>query len=368
MNAATFVAERRDVAVPVERAMPTHLGGEPLPSPLRCERLTVPSEIKKQLLPLMRPDLLGFLMQWARAWIVIAGAIGGAIYLDAIAATILAIVIVATRQNVLGLLMHEQAHWLGSRRKWMDFFSELFVAYPVLVTLEGYRRVHWTHHIDYFTPKDPDFIRKQGEDWTFPQQMSYFLKLLLKDITGINMPKTLKAKQLAEAKASIPAKFDPPRWLRPLFFVALIATLTLTHTWTYYLLYWIVPLFTVMQVIIRWGAVTEHKYNLLHPSVAESTPLIELRWWERVLLPNLNFTLHIYHHWFPNIPQRHLPRVHALFKRGGMVVEENVFHGYESYFWHLMGRSGTRRLITRLERSKTKRCLSAIDDRALRNS
>ena len=29
MNAATFVAERRDVAVPLYRAMPAHLDGEP---------------------------------------------------------------------------------------------------------------------------------------------------------------------------------------------------------------------------------------------------------------------------------------------------------------------------------------------------
>ena len=31
------------------------------------------------------------------------------------------------------------------------------------------------------------------------------------------------------------------------------------------LLYWLVPLLTVTQVLVRWGALCEHKYNLDQP-------------------------------------------------------------------------------------------------------
>jgi fatty acid desaturase len=77
--------------------------------------------------------------------------------------------------------MHEQTHRLCSTRKWADYFYELTIAYPLLITLEGYRRVHLSHHAAYFTDNDPDYVRKQGEESTFPQQTDNFLRLLIRD-------------------------------------------------------------------------------------------------------------------------------------------------------------------------------------------
>jgi fatty acid desaturase len=71
--------------------------------------------------------------------------------------------------------------------------------------------------------------------------------------------------------------------------------------------------------------------------VAESTPIIIPRWWERLLLPNLNFTYHIYHHWYPRIPFIYLTDVHAIFDREGLVENKNVFHGYVPYLRYLLG-------------------------------
>jgi fatty acid desaturase len=77
----------------------------------------------------------------------------------------------------------------------------------------------------------------------------------------------------------------------------------------------------------------------VEPSIEESTPLIELAWWEKILFPNLNFTLHIYHHWYPTIPFSKLPMVHLLLKREGLIDDRKVFHGYMSYLRFLFGRS-----------------------------
>lgn len=66
--------------------------------------------------------------------------------------------------------------------------------------------------------------------------------------------------------------------------------ITLLAGWAVVVLYWVVPLLTVTQALVRWGALCEHKYNLDRPSVAESSPIIVVRWWERLLLPNLNFS------------------------------------------------------------------------------
>ena len=107
--------------------------------------------------------------------------------------------------------------------------------------------------------------------------------------------------------------------------------ITLLAGWAVVVLYWVVPLLTVTQALVRWGALCEHKYNLDRPSVAESSPIVVVRWWERLLLPNLNFSPHPYHHYFPGIPFPDLPRVHAIFEREGLVDRARVFHGYAAF-------------------------------------
>ena len=145
----------------------------------------------------------------------------------------------------------------------------------------------------------------------------------------------LKGKKLKDAPLS---RFEKNREIRTrlAFYAVAAIVLTATNLWAVFLIYWLLPLATVLQVIVRWGAICEHKYNLINPSLPESTPIIELRWWDKLLLPNLNFTMHIYHHWYPRVPYADLPRVHEIYKREGLVADENVFHGYWAYLRFLL--------------------------------
>jgi fatty acid desaturase len=106
------------------------------------------------------------------------------------------------------------------------------------------------------------------------------------------------------------------------------------------------PLLTVFCVLVRLGAISEHIYNLPGPSVVESSPLILPKWWEKLLLPNLNFTLHPYHHYYPGIAYLNLPKVHEVFKREKLVSEENVFYGYGAYLKYLQSSNNKRLTIT----------------------
>jgi len=105
-------------------------------------------------------------------------------------------------------------------------------------------------------------------------------------------------------------------------------------------------------VIVRWGAICEHRYNLIDPSIQESTPLIQPRWWEALLLPNLNFNLHVYHHWYPTVPFRNLPRIHRIFVANGLVDRSRVFDGYVDYLMFLVakGRHGVAKPAPRTQR------------------
>lgn len=103
-----------------------------------------------------------------------------------------------------------------------------------------------------------------------------------------------------------------------------------------YIDHWLATIFAILQIIIRWGAVCEHQYNRLGASVQETSPLIILKRWEKLLLPNLNFTYHIYHHYFPSMSFSQLPKAHDLFVEHGLVDDNAVFHGYWAYLKFLL--------------------------------
>lgn len=308
----------------------------PLPPAVKGDKALLSAAARSEIMALNGARPWAFSFQLVYAWAVIVGIVAWAVYVDAIWATIVAILVVATRHNVLGLLVHEQAHLLGYRGKYGDLAVNLFAAYPLLVlTVEGYAQVHLAHHRDYFSDKDPDFARKSGEEWSIPKAPFEITKLFLADILGINTLKLIRGKKPVTGDIAFARRHRIPAWVRPAYFVAVAAVVALTGAWHLFLVYWVLPLVTVSQVIVRWGALCEHKYNLPAASVAESTPLIILSWWERLLLPNLNFAMHPYHHYFPGVSYSLLPKLHEIYCREGLVVHDNVFLGYRSYLKYI---------------------------------
>ncbi len=309
--------------------------GSPLPSPLLGDKASLSQKARDEINTLRGPNPKRFLIQALSAWTVISAAIGIPIRTHFTLPIYLpAIFIIATRQNLLGLLVHEQAHYLGFKSKMGELIANILTAYPLLITTEDYAKVHLSHHTFYFTEKDPDYLRKQGDEWTFPFEGGKLLKLFLSDLTGINTWKTLKGKKMRGNYIG-KRKTATPKWFRPLFYGFIATVFTLVKVWKLFFFFWLIPLTTIFQIFIRWGALCEHKYNLDNPKIQESTPLIKLRWWEKLLFPNLNFTLHIYHHYFPNVSFANLPKVHQIFQREKLVNELNVFRGYGMFLNYL---------------------------------
>lgn len=303
-------------------------------SAFRGDKSALSSEAYKEIQALRGPQPYAFLQQAIGAWIVILGTITLAIHIESLWTSLLAIVIVGTRFNLLALLLHEQVHSLGFRGPRGDSIANILVAYPLGLTIEGYAKVHLSHHKHYFTEEDPDFLRKSGADWTFPMPFKHLIRLLLSDVTGLSFLKLLKGKKL-ENKNVYNRPYPSPRWLRPAFYISLALVLTSLNMWPLFLIYWILPLVTILPLIVRLAALCEHIYNIPKASVVESSPLIILSWWEKLILPNLNFTLHAYHHFFPGIAFCHLPKVHEIFKRENLINEKAVFYGYGSFLKYL---------------------------------
>jgi len=280
-----------------------------------------------------------FMLQLFYAWAVIGIAIGLAIAAQNILVSILAIFIIGTRQLAFFFLIHEQAHCLAFKSKYGDYFVNFFVAYPLLIaTVDGYAQVHMAHHRFFLSDKDPDLQRKCGENWTFPMPARKLAGLFISDLLALNVWKMIKGK-MAKSDYSLfkrPSKI--PRWVQPVYYLAVAMVLTTSHSWMVFLLYWVLPLVTSFQALVRWGAICEHQY-VPNASIADTSPIIMPHWWENIVVPNLNFNLHPYHHFFPGLAFCELPAAHEIFRREGLVNEKAIFKGYLSYLRYILGSS-----------------------------
>lgn len=268
---------------------------------------------------------LRFGLELVLTWISIAAIITVGVAADRWWVTLICIILISGRQSVLGLLLHEQVHRLGWRSKYADWLVNVFAAFPLFVTtVEDYAKVHLSHHKYFFTPKDPDFLRKAGEEWTYPKSAGAFLLIALKDITALNLVKLIKGKSGGKI-AEFDRRHPTPLWLRIGFYALLATVLTLAGGWKIFLLYWLVPAMTFSQLIVRWIAISEHQYNIEGGTVHETTPLVQQSWLEKLVMPNMNFGYHAYHHMHPGVSFANLPKVHAIYQREGLVDESKVF-------------------------------------------
>ena len=249
--------------------------------------------------------------------------------------SLITIFLVATRQNLLGLLVHEQVHRLGSRARYGDLITNLFAAYPLLVlTVEGYAQVHLAHHKYFYREKDPDYARKSGTEWSIPMSRFQFARMFLLDILGINTLRLIRSKK--PRSDGVRDEFPAAGVRRSGGYVRRYVDHSCRHAivqrWLDVFSFVLgFPLLTVAQCLVRLGALSEHKYNVKSSELNDSTHLIELAWWERALLPNLNFTLHHYHHMFPGLSFSTLPLVHRMYREANLVYQENVLHGYADF-------------------------------------
>jgi fatty acid desaturase len=308
-------------------------------------------EARAEIMALNEPAPWRWLLQTGILWASVALFITASELAGHWLVTVLAIVLIGSRQLALGFMVHEQAHYAAFRFKGGDIIANLLAAYPLLVvTSEKYAQVHLSHHQHYFTVNDPDFVRKNGPAWTYPKTRGDVIRQILTELLGLNLVKLIKGKTLGDVTlyqrlGRIPA------WVKPAYYLTCGLVFTYFGIWLEFLLYWVLPLVTVMQAFLRWAAICEHQYGIEGARPEDTTPLIILPWWQRLLIPDVNFGMHIYHHYFPGVPFCHLPKLHRIFRREGLVHEDRVFHGYGQVFKAVTGGLGETREETEAARA-----------------
>ena len=310
---------------------------EPLPATISPERRQqhLSAEARQQIARLNGPRPQRFLLEIGKIWATIAAAIMIAVYCHNILVSVAAIIIIGGRQNSLGLMMHEQAHYLGLKSRWGDLITSLLVCYPLLVVnVAGYARIHLTHHRFFFTDKDPDIIRKAGRDWAFPMTRGRLAWLFARNLLGLDIIQTIIGKNRKHTLPKLKRLGPTHGWTQVLFVIVLATVLTLTHGWAVFLIYWLLPLVTLLQAFVLLGAMCEHVY-VKGVSLETSTAIIIPTWWERMIFNDYNFFYHVYHHYFPGVAFANLPQIHDIYVREGLVREDRIFYGIYRYLGFL---------------------------------
>lgn len=289
----------------------------------------LPSNVLKELSEINQARTVFHL---ALHWLGIAAAIVLATKYFSLPVYLLAVAWIGARQHALGVLMHDGSHYrLFKNRSLNDWLTDLFCSWPLLVEVDGFRRSHWPHHRKPNTSEDPVWMDRQTKHWEFPKTRWQLAKLLGKDLLGLRtIDQLLRIRKLTAGKA---AKLETARRpyytvVRIAFYVVLATALTYFGVWKEYLLFWIVPIFTWLQFVLRLRAIAEHYAveNVHSLNITRTTipSILDL-----LFIGPCNVGYHIEHHLYPSVPFYRLPELHAhLMKDREYNLKAHVTNGY----------------------------------------
>lgn len=243
---------------------------------------------------------------------------------ESFVAYIFAFVIIGSFQNFLGVLMHEGSHFfLSESKRTSEKLSNYLVCYPILSTVDAYRREHVLHHKLFGLKDDPYFPLYHYES------LFGLFKGLVSDVLGLTaISKFLKRNDKVQTKS-----------FKHLFFIALYQFILFTlffsvtsNLWSY-LFFWIVPLALWTPLINRIRAIGEHtpvlEEEIGHPISRDNIPgLIDF-----FIFAPVGYSYHGSHHVDGSIPYYELPKFSMLLlKKDGVVCH----HGYIRQFFKAM--------------------------------
>ena len=249
---------------------------------------------------------------------------------------VLSIAVVGVQQHGLFILAHEAAHYRLFRQRAVNDAVGRAIGMAGAISMCTYRVIHRLHHNNLYTDEDPDTAIHGG----YPRGTAYLWKKLAQDAIGWNAWKTFAyffgapalneetqraARPLDDTSPQLRRSARIDRWfvvafqvLAPLACLALGGWLGLAQ----YATFWLVPMVTTLQPILRLRAICEHG------AVSDfSSPLTAARSNRsgggavnvlgRVLLFPHHVNYHLEHHLYPAVPHYRLPRLHRLLAAKG---------------------------------------------------
>jgi fatty acid desaturase len=225
--------------------------------------------------------------------------------------------LIGALQHRLSIIQHEAVHKMLFSNKALNDFIGLWVAGASVGALPGAgRKAHLAHHANLGTELDgePAYMAAPKSKaglvrWIvfklFGIESAYrLLELLLNSIR----PKNSQVEKKSDTEIGAqPAKGD---WIIVGCTQACIAlAFTLTIGWYYYILLWVLPLFTVTRLLMGFRNFAEHAERP-EKKIPEEHYLnsIYCNRIEEFFFSPLCFNYHAEHHLFPGVPTWRLPK------------------------------------------------------------
>lgn len=246
-----------------------------------------------------------------------------------------AMILIATRQQACFVLAHDAAHYRLFKNRTLNDLAGRVTGGIVGISMPTYRVTHRLHHNHLYEKQDPDVPLNAG----YPRGRAYLLKKLFKDLFGrtaygtyryffgapaINEETGDTNRPLNDTPPRLRAAARADRWWVLGFHIVMPLTALVGGFLIEYLVFWIVPLITFLQPILRLRAICEHGavYDFSSPLTAARTNTGP-RWMLWLFFPHhVNF--HIEHHMYPSIPFYNLPRAHREMLRHGVLADAEV--------------------------------------------
>jgi len=238
------------------------------------------------------------------------------------------VIIVASRQHALLVIMHDAVHFTFSKYyKFSDFITNVFAAYPLFITTENFRLSHLLHHRFLNSNMDPDLnVKKMNpEDWTFPKTKIQIVKLISKEIFGGGVIEIFRKLKRFSLKNSYDkeGKFNSNIYLRVAYYVVLIGFLYKFDLFKEYFIFWLLPMLLVLPLILRLRSIGDH-FGLPGTDELNSARNLIIPWWQKFLFAPHNIGMHVVHHIYPSIPYYNLLKANDFML--GMEEYKQVVH------------------------------------------
>ncbi|HYD55584.1 MAG TPA: fatty acid desaturase family protein [Burkholderiales bacterium] len=245
--------------------------------------------------------------------------------------TLLAVILIGTRQHALFVIAHDAAHYLLYQNRKLNDFVGRAAATVQGLSMCTYRVIHRLHHNNLYGELDPDTALHGG----YPRGRAYLFKKLLKDLTGLTAWKTyayflggapalntrtnVAVRPLDDTSDKLRRDARVDRNTVVIFHVAVLVAFAWSGYLVQYLVLWIVPLVTVVQAILRLRAVAEHgaTTDFSSPLTAARTNVLP-GWLEWLIFPH-QVNYHVEHHLYASVPHYHLPALHREMKSRGLL-------------------------------------------------
>ncbi|EMI46415.1 fatty acid desaturase family protein [Rhodopirellula sp. SWK7] len=257
-----------------------------------------------------------------------------------------AMVVLASRMQALGVLMHDGAHYLLYKNRLVnDVVSDLFVAFPIGMSTTLYRKTHFRHHRYTNTDEDQDLAAQEEEhEWfEWPKTRLGLFWTLFRSVFGMNFLRGWILYKHWAPWNNFRSPDFPPR-CRVLYVLSTVCVygffafaLKVDARTTLILIgVYMFAGMTLLNLINRIRATAEHLGTRGDHELNDTRTVLP-NLIERMLIAPYGVNYHLEHHLFPSVPGYQLSKLHRELMQDDEFRERaHITKGYTGVIQELM--------------------------------